>query len=495
MKKCLITRDWLQSVITRSPHSNFIISGHSGTGKTIISHQLSTQTNTKTLLTHHCTRFTPDTIDNLSTTLALALSRHFGLPKRSSFDTVLQSIRNQAAPKSATPKAHIIFDAIDEWLYQSNASQLLNFVKNVLIAHLSPHIQFIVTTRSNNLEPLQLGTDFFNLSLDFNDTEHASNPLNTNLVNDAIELIMMQLRSNKYLSNNIMSLMRSTTDASCRNLVNTIAIKSDTNLLFITKLFDFVKHQKLDLQTTVDAVPSTLNGLYLHMSDYLFDSYRILMDTNCVTSLPPSESMSSSWIFHKSFQSSREDHIDLFHFILGVAALAGADGVSREGFFERIQARFGDAVNEYLFELTFNLMEKVFFGEDFGLFHLSFAEFLTDVKFSTTRHCVHFGDINEIFVCFYWKKLLGVSAIDARYYAYLNCFKEYLIKCGHKEAVGDRLSEIYGNRNSGKRTRSDTKTTLNSSSTQSSDRNPIRRFFRNTIFKCCCPYSINSIDS
>lgn len=484
MSKSLIARDWLLTLIDRSPHSNFLISGQSGTGKSVLSRHLSPTT----LLTHHCTRFTPDSIDQLSSSLTQTLIRHFRLPKKSSLDTAIQTLRKQPAPKTASQKPRIIIDAFDEWLCQPNASQLLNFLKNLLISHLSPHIQFILTTRSNNLDTIDLKSDFIHISLDFNDSEDAPNPLNTNIVNDAIELTLWHLRANKYLPSNLVSLMRSTTDATYRKLINTIVIKSNSNLLFITKLFDFIKHQKLDLNATVDSVPSTLNGLYLHITDYLFDNYKIMIDSNCVTPLPPSD----SWVFHKSFQSSHEEQIDLFHLILGVVVFGGKDSVSREGIFERIQARFGDAVNEYMFDLTFNLMESVIFEEN-QLFHWSFADFLIDGKFSTKRHCVDFGVINEVFACFYWKMLMGASVVDAKYYAHLNSFKDYLIKCGDKESVGERLSEIYRN----SRNRSATKSTLNTISTRASNRNPIRRFFRNAIFKYCCPYFLNpnSIDS
>lgn len=494
MTNSFIAREWLHSLIDSSPNSNILISGQSGTGKSTFSSQLSHTHKKLTLLTHHCSRYTFDSIETLSAQLTHTLTHHFNLPKKSSIDTIIQNLRNRAPLQNPSQKPRIIFDAIDQWLYQKNAIKLLNFLKNLLIPHLSAHIQFILTSRSNNLEPLHIPSDFFHINLDFNDAEPTPNPLNINLINEAIELTLTHLRTQKYLSDNFASLMRCTTEIRYRNLVNTIVIKSNCNLLFITTLFNFVRHQKIDLHATVDALPSTLNGLYLYMTQYLYDSYKIVVDTNCVASIPPSESM-SSWTFHKSFQS--EENIDLFHLILGVAVCSGAAPMNREEIFEKLQARFGDTVNEYLFELTFNLMDGLIFDSVHRrMFHLSFGEFLVDVKFCTSRHCVDLAKINEIFVCFYWKRLLGISEVDDRYYVYLNGFKECLVKCGDREAVDDRLCEIYeiwkrdGNRSA-------TQSTLNTISTTQSNRNPIRRFFRNAVLRCCCPYlrNSNSIDS
>lgn len=433
--------------LRQSRLSHILIKGEAGTGKTSICKQLvDTDNQGRVLLSFEIDQFKNESyeIKKFSNHLNKSLMVKFNLAIES--QTTLLSTLNKLKELDFDTNFLILIDNIDE-----NNVEFAKFL-NKLEKNLPKFIKFIFTSRN-----AQLGFLFKYdiISIDYNYEENIIN--NTNLTNDIVDYVLFNLKTNKEL---LASLVFSTTinpgfSKDLMSLLNLLVIKSSCNFLYVKTFFNFLLSNKNLKFNLVQKIPSTINGLYLYITDYLFNSYKKILTNSSIR-----DSISVSWSYENQMKTVNEDNFedkeaaydepnqDLFHPILNLFIHRQMKPLSKIQLYERLKSKFV-FLSESFFNNSFDIISNVLLQtsdlKKYSFIHSSYHDFLCDIKYSTDVHHASLEQANEVLACYYFRKLLvtNFAKNDRMYYFTLNNFQQCVLACTNTKSLHSSLTYLY----------------------------------------------------
>jgi hypothetical protein len=434
--------------LRQSRISHILIKGEAGTGKTSICKQLiDADTQERIIFNFEIDHFKNESyeIKKFSNYLNKSLMVKFNLAIES--QSTLNHTLNKLKELDFDTNFLIIIDNIDE-----NNIEFTKYL-NKLEKNLPKYIKFMFTSRS-----AQLGFLFKYdiISIDYNYEENIIN--NTNLTNDIVDYVLFNLKTNKEL---LASLVFSTTinpgfSKDLMSLLNLLVIKSSCNFLYVKTFFNFLLSNKNLKFNLVQKIPSTINGLYLYITDYLLNSYKKMLSNSSIR-----DSISISWSNEnqiKSLSSEQsfgdreadydEPSQDLFHSILNLLIHRQMRPLSKIQLYERLKSKFV-FLSESFFNNSFDIISNVLLKTNdlkkYSFIHSSYHDFLCDIKYSTDVHHASLEQANEILACYYFRKLLvtNFTKNDRMYYFTLNNFQQSVLACANTKSLHSSLTYLY----------------------------------------------------
>ena len=186
------------------------------------------------------------------------------------------------------------------------------------------------------------------------------------------------------------------------DMLNLLLIKANFCLLYVEKVLDLILSGVIK-QAEITDIPGTLHGLYLYLLQHALKCVKT--ETNNVKQNTP----------------AREE---LLYAILGLT-LISAKPFDKRGIYKRLQARFTslefvyyetlfDYITPLLFAKLRNISKKTDENEKeeckeqtkFIIFHPSFKDWLTDVKFCTQKYLCSLDEAHFCLTFYYFRKLV-----------------------------------------------------------------------------------------
>jgi hypothetical protein len=385
LKQEFIEREWLM------PHTftNYLLVGKPGTGKSTICSQLVAQNPKKYRIVNY-----NGNIDLLLRDVNQALLKMFNLSNNNNnlFST-LDNIKEIRVIKKQ--KHFIIIDNIDSYGINDICKSEITMIN--LIAKVLPSNIKLITTLSNN-ENLVFDFNYNLICLDFNDYAIDTNTFlnNSNIQLDTLNLIEHILRQNDcYLFKILINQTNGNTKL-IHHYLNILIIKSQCNFLFINLFFDLIKSYGQNL-SIIDSIGATLNGLYLHILNFLFEKCNLLVNTDLKPRYSVSNSSLTAWVYGVIVENDDKNQ-DLFHLILNY--LIHYKELDQNEFYQMLKFNY-ENLNEDTFNLVMDLIRPILFKttstrNELSLRHSSLANFLKDIKFSTIKHYFNITQMNYL---------------------------------------------------------------------------------------------------
>ena len=168
-------------------------------------------------------------------------------------------------------------------------------------------------------------------------------------------------------------------------MLNLLLIKSNYCLLYVEKIFDLILNNVIGSNEIKD-IPVTLNGLYLFLIERLLRNLE-----------------------EKQDQPAKKD---LLYSVFGLG-LAELEPFDKTNVFNKLKSRFLNLSYEY-FEYLFDYIAPILFTQQksaekkkFTLFHSSFIDWLTDVKFCTMKYLANLNEAHFTLTNHYFSELLA----------------------------------------------------------------------------------------
>ena len=169
-------------------------------------------------------------------------------------------------------------------------------------------------------------------------------------------------------------------------MLNLLLIKSNYCLLYVEKIFDLILNGVIGSSEIKD-IPVTLNGLYLFLIERLLRS-----------------------LDERPDQPARKD---LLYSVLGLG-LAELAPFDKTSVFSKLKSRFLNLSYDF-FECAFDCVAPILFSQPksvggdkkFTLFHSSFVDWLTDVKFCTLKYLADLSEAHFTLTNHYFGELLA----------------------------------------------------------------------------------------
>ena len=187
------------------------------------------------------------------------------------------------------------------------------------------------------------------------------------------------------------------------DMLNLLLIKSNFCLLYVEKVFDLILNEIIN-QTDISEISGTLHGLYLYIMQQALKHLKT--DT-----------------YKNQKQNPAKD--ELLYAILGIA-LISLKPFGKIGIFKRLQTRY-ITLDFVYFEFVFDYITPILFKPlcnsvknvkkehveenekehtKFIMFHASFIEWLTDVKFCTQKYLCNLDDAHFSLTFYYFNQLI-----------------------------------------------------------------------------------------
>jgi hypothetical protein len=235
------------------------------------------------------------------------------------------------------------------------------------------HIRPRLNLMSNNYDRIQLDKRYHisGVHQQQQQQQHAhSSEINLANLKDIQTFILKNLESTP----NLKAKFSHAPKGSSIELINLLLLKSNYSILYVEKIFDLIRVDFLNINE-INQIPVTLNGLYLYIIDKIILKFNKEFDDSCMN-----------------------DNAKSFLYCLFGVLIIESKSFSIKSLHEKLSSRFV-TLEMKQFQMIFEFLAPFFFirfddshDESMILFHSSFIDWFTDVKFSTKKY---FNDLSD----------------------------------------------------------------------------------------------------